>query len=237
MSRQARNLGNTGWVHIIVRGINRENLFYDAEDYDRFFSTVDRYQKECEFEVAIVCLMSNHVHILLREENGAYAGLMKKITISYASYYNKKYDRVGHVFQDRFLSEAVNDDAYFLTALRYIYKNPEKAGICPASDYSYTRFDPSGILRGYFDSEAELKAFLVAENDDRCLEYNANRNRSDADVLKALAEITGSENPFALQEFEKSRRDAALHEMKERGFSVRRLSRLTGINRNIIQRA
>ena len=237
MPRQARNLGNTGWAHIIVRGINRENLFYDAEDYDRFNSTVERYQKECGFEVAILCLMSNHVHILLKEENGNYATLMKKIAVSYASYYNKKYERVGHIFQDRFLSEPVNDEAYFLTVLRYIYKNPEKAGICPAADYPYSRFDPNGILRGYFYSEAELRAFLEAENDDCCLEYNTSKDKDDAYVLKALAKITGSENPFALQSFEKSCRDAALRELKQQGISVRCLSRLTGINRNIVQRA
>ena len=237
MPRHPRDLANSGWAHIIVRGINRENLFYDAEDYDRFQSTVDRYQKECGVEVAIICLMSNHVHILLKEENSSYAEIMKKITVSYASYYNRKYDRVGHIFQDRFLSEAITDEQYFLTALRYIYKNPEKAGICPASQYPYTRIDTSGIISGYFSSEKELKAFLEAENSDSCLEYSTDKNQHDADALKLLAEITGSENPFALQAFERNRRNEVLHELKERGYSVRCLSRLTGINRNIVQRA
>ena len=84
-----------------------------------------------------------------------------------------------------------------------------------------------------FGSRAESVPEEV--NGDSCLEYN--KSGDDADILKAPAEITGGENPFALQTFEKSRRDAVLHEWKERGFSVRCLSRLTGINRNIIQRA
>jgi len=237
MSRQVRNLGKTGWAHIILRGINRENLFYDEDDYSRFLSTVSRFQKECGFELAALCMMSNHVHFLMCDTNGAFADIMKKITVSYAHYYNTKYERVGHVFQDRFRSEAVNDERYFLTVVRYIYQNPQKAGICAAAQYQYTVLNINGTLSGYFPDEQECLAFLNDNNDDRCLEYDSTGQLTDSDIIKLITELSGADNPQMLQGMEKSVRDSLLKELKHKGCTVRRLSRLTGINRNIIQRA
>ena len=227
----------TGWTHLILRGINRENLFYDAEDYARFFSTVSRFQKTCGFEIAVICCMSNHAHLLMYVENGAHAQLIKRITVSYAAYYNKKYDRVGHVFQDRFRSEPVNDERYLLTVARYIYRNPQKAGICDAAEYPYTLLRTDGILSGYFDSSEELYAFLNEDSGDVCLEYDSKAGVSDADALKLLETISGSSNPQDIQCLEKTSRDAILRKLKAAGLTVRQISRLSGINRNIVQRA
>ena len=237
MPRQVRNMGSTGWSHIIIRGINRENLFYDDADYDRFQSTMKRFQAECGAEIAIECMMSNHVHILLHVPDGAFAQFMKKVTVSYASYYNRKYERVGHVFQDRFRSEAVNDEQYLLTVARYIYQNPQKAGICGAAEYPYTFLASDGILSGYFDTEESLREYLNAENNDRCLEYDSNGSLEDAAVLKMISSMIDNENPQQLQSAEKCVRDEILRELKRSGISIRQISRLTSINRNIIQRA
>jgi hypothetical protein len=73
--------------------------------------------------------MSNHVHLLIRESSESLASVIKRIAVSYAQYYNKKYIRFGHLFQDRFKSEPVNDNAYFFTLLQYIHQNPVAAGI------------------------------------------------------------------------------------------------------------
>ena len=237
MPRQIRNLGKTGWAHIILRGINRENLFYDSTDYERFLSTTERFRKESNAEIAALCLMSNHVHILLKEENGCYARIMKKIAVSYAAYYNKKYERVGHVFQDRFRSETIRDDRQFLTVLRYIYQNPQKAGICKAEEYPYSFVQPDGVVSGYFASVDDLNTFLNAENQDRCLEYDSAGAFSDAEALAVIAELSGCDNPMFLQSADKELRNEILRELKAKGITVRQLSRLTGINRNIVQRA
>lgn len=237
MPRQIRDLGETGWAHIILRGINRENLFYDDTDYARFMSTTERFQKETNAEIPVICLMSNHVHMLLKDENSCFALIMKKIAVSYAAYYNKKYERVGHVFQDRFRSEAVTDDRHFLSVMRYIYQNPQKSGICSAETYPYTYIRPNGIISEYFPTSEDLHAFLNAENDDFCLEYDSTGAPGDAEVLAAIAKIFGNSNPQLLQSADKDFRDRVLSELKAQGISVRQLSRLTGINRNIVQRA
>ena len=75
--------------------------------------------------------MNNHVHIVIKQGKDEISRIMKRINTSYATYYNKKYERVGHVFQDRYKSEAIiGSERYLLTAIRYIHNNPVKAGIC-----------------------------------------------------------------------------------------------------------
>ncbi len=237
MPRTARTVGFTGWNHIIIRGINRENLFYDEEDYKCFVITMGRVRKKHEFETAAYCLMNNHVHFLMRTEDGTSSEIIKKILIIYASYYNKKYNRVGHVFQDRYRSEPVDDETYLLTVARYIYLNPQKAGICPAKEYPYTFIQIDGILSRYFKSSEAFMNFLETENDDKCMEYNIASGYSDEEALKMILKITGEENPQLLQEYERKRRDGVLCQLKETGLRIRQISRLTGINRNIVQRA
>ena len=237
MPRIARDIGKTGWAHVIVRGINRESLFYDEDDYKRFKTTIERYQKEIVFEIAAYCMMSNHVHLLLYVEDGSYAALLKKLLVSYAAYYNKKYSRVGPVFQDRFRSEPIDDERYLLTVARYIYRNPQKAGICLAKNYPYTFIQRDGILSGYFDTNEELTAFLETEICDICLEFESTDEHADTKALELIKTITKETNPQAIQSLEKNQRDQILVKLKEQGLSVRQISRLTGVNRNIVQRA
>lgn len=237
MARQKRAIEESGWAHIILRGINRENLFYDDEDFERFRTTVERFQKEENFSLPIMCMMSNHVHFLLKDENNAYSQIMKKICVSFASYYNKKYDRVGPVFQDRFRSESVLDDRYYLAVIRYIFQNPSKAGICPANAYPHTILNRDELLTGFFGSESELMEFLNTEQDERCMDYDTTVSLRDEEAAAVIQELTGQNNPQMMQGMEKCPRDALLRELKAKGISVRQLSRLTGLNRNIIQRA
>ena len=237
MPRMARIPGATGWEHIILRGINRENLFYDEADYERMASTLSRYQEELGFKTAAFCFMSNHVHLLIYSEGGTHAQIMKKITVSYAAYYNRKYDRVGHVFQDRYRSEPINDEAYLMAVVRYIYQNPQKAGICPADEYPHTYISGEGILSGYFDTGEEMMAYLNAVNDDRCIEYDTCSRIGDEEALGMIREVLGSENPQLLQGLDSENRNEILKKLKQKSLTVRQISRLTGINRNIVQRA
>ncbi len=73
--------------------------------------------------------MDNHVHIVIKEQKDTISRIMKRIGASYAHYYNKKYKRVGHVFQDRYKGETIEDEKYLLAVIRYIHNSPKKAGI------------------------------------------------------------------------------------------------------------
>ena len=146
MPRKAREKSGTGIYHVMLRGINHQDIFEERSDYWKFLKLL-RLQTHPEDKlgrplqphciVYAYCLMTNHVHLLLRELDEGLMPPIKSISIAYAQYFNLKYERSGHLFQDRFKSEPVNDMGYFITLLRYIHQNPIAAGIA-ASVSGYT---------------------------------------------------------------------------------------------------
>ncbi len=138
MPRSARMKSKTGIYHVMLRGINRQDIFEDEEDYMKMLSCLEGLVKRRDENgqlqpplctIYAYCLMSNHIHLLVRERDNNLSEIVKRIGVVYAYYFNKKYGRYGHLFQDRFKSESVETSAYFLTLLRYIHQNPLKAGI------------------------------------------------------------------------------------------------------------
>ena len=124
MPRKARLKSQSGIYHIVMRGINRQQIFIEDEDYHRFLQTLKYYKESSGYNIYAYCLMRNHLHILLKEGSEPLAQIMRRICGKFVYWYNQKYDRVGYLFQDRFKSEPVEDDAYFLTVLRYILPIP-----------------------------------------------------------------------------------------------------------------
>ena len=129
MPRQARIFSDTGVYHIMMRGNDKGRIFLDDDDRRRFIFKLFEKASEENTDIYAYCLMSNHIHLLLYDKDCNIARLMKRINVSFAYHFNKKYKRVGHLFQDRYKSVTVGNDAYLLTALRYIHQNPQKAGL------------------------------------------------------------------------------------------------------------
>lgn len=103
---------------------------------------------DIDFDIIVYCIMDNHLHLMIKVDCDKLEILMKKLNIKYAMHYNKVEKRYGHVFQNRFKSEAVDDDKYLLGALRYIHNNPVKARMVnnildykwsSANDYFYSK--------------------------------------------------------------------------------------------------
>lgn len=126
----------------MLRGINGHQIFVDSEDYEKFLEILKDCKAISEFEIFAYCLMSNHIHLLLKEVKEPIEQIMKRIATRFVYWYNIKYQRAGHLFQDRFKSEPVENDEYFLTVIRYIHQNPVKAGICKKpQDYNYSSYN------------------------------------------------------------------------------------------------
>ena len=90
MQRAARQKSESGYYHVILRGIGKQILFEDDEDNERFPSTAQRCRMELGFELVAYCLMENHVHLLLHDTKDRLDLIMKKIAGSYAHYFNHK---------------------------------------------------------------------------------------------------------------------------------------------------
>lgn len=129
MARSARVKSSIGIYHIMLRGIDRREIFIDNEDREMFCRCILRAKEKGSFVLHGYCLMDNHVHLLMEEGNEHIGNSMKRITVGYVQWHNLKYSRTGHLFQNRYKSEPVENEGYFLTVLRYIHQNPVKAGM------------------------------------------------------------------------------------------------------------
>lgn len=127
--------------HVIVRGNNREDIFRDYADRIAYLKRLKRYKEKFKMEVYAYCLMTNHVHLLIYDNGQDISQIMQGLNLSYAIYFNKKYDRVGHLFQGRFTSIMVKKDEYLLYVSKYIHLNPVKANIVKrASEYKWSSY-------------------------------------------------------------------------------------------------
>ena len=246
MPRHARLLSESGYAHLIVPGIGRQAIFEEREDYEYYLSILRRFSRETGVSICAYCLMENHVHLLTHDGNNQVPLLMKKMGVSYSYYFNRKYERTGHLFQDRYLSEPIEDETYLLAVFRYILNNPVKAGLCEAAKYEWSSYalyaSPSTfvdtrLLQELIGDGPHYIAFIAMPNEDRCLDCDVKPRVGDARAKEIVSECIGTTNAMALQNMDRASRDAALSKLKERGLTIRQIERMTGINRNIVQRA
>lgn len=151
MARHARVISNTGIYHIMVRGINKEQVFKKDYYKTKVLEIIEKIKKEIVFSIIAYCIMDNHLHLLIKIEEDDLAKVMKRLNVTYAMYYNRLEKRYGYVFQDRFRSEAVEDEKYLLGALRYIHNNPIKAKMADnIIDYQWSS------AKGYVEESSPL---------------------------------------------------------------------------------
>ena len=231
----------------MLRCINQQAIFEDEEDSAKFIETIRLYKAISGYKLFAYCLMGNHLHLLLKIEEDDLSLALKRISSSYVYWYNRKYYRRGHLFQDRFKSEPVEDDAYFLTVLRYIHQNPIKAGIVKnIGEYSFSSYNDYIIEeRGLVDidfvleiiAKEDFAKFNNEKNDDICLDYDEKDFRlSDADAKAIIQKISKCKNTAEFQSLEMRQRDKYIRSLKGKGLSIRQISRLAGISKGIVEK-
>jgi REP element-mobilizing transposase RayT len=128
-----------GYHHIYNRGVAKSKVFLCFQDKEKFLEILGEVCSEYKFNIHSFCLMDNHYHLLLENQNENLSDGMRQINSRYAIYFNKKYKRVGHLWQDRFKSWFVLDEAYLFTLFRYIEANPVKAKMArKIGEYRYS---------------------------------------------------------------------------------------------------
>ncbi|MCR5431816.1 MAG: transposase [Lachnospiraceae bacterium] len=142
MPRKSRIISMTGIYHIILRSVNQHIIFEEDPDYQKFLFILSDCKKKYNIDIYAYCLMDNHIHLLLHSSPEELPSFFQSFGARFVLWYNKKYMRTGHLFQERFHSEAVESKEYFLTAFNYIHNNPVKANICRfPSDYRYSSYN------------------------------------------------------------------------------------------------
>ena len=142
MPRFPRSYVKTSFFHVITQGINKNYIFEKSEDIKYYIKILYNLTKEQKVEIIAYCIMNNHAHILIKaEEIKELSKYMQRLNIKYARYYNKRYNRVGYVFRDRYKSEGIYGEEQLYNCIKYIYDNPVKAGICKQpEEYPYSNY-------------------------------------------------------------------------------------------------
>jgi REP element-mobilizing transposase RayT len=160
MPRQARIQSPTNYYHVMVRGNNRESIF-SKDEQKRFFLDSLKKQEEDQFiDIVAYCLMDNHIHIIIESDPVNLAKAIKSTNTKYAMNFNQQRDRIGHVFQDRYKSEAINDDRYLLQVIRYVHNNPVKAKMAKSSgNYNWSSYNE--YIAEDFTIKRQQKDFIL----------------------------------------------------------------------------
>lgn len=142
MARISRQNLKSLYFHIMVQGINKEYIFLSEELKEKYKKLLKENISNNNVKLLSYCIMSNHAHMLMYVEDlNEMSKLMQKINTSFAKFYNRKNDRVGFVFRNRFSIQPILNKQHLLNCLAYIHNNPVKAGITKKpEDYKYSSY-------------------------------------------------------------------------------------------------
>ena len=234
--------------HVIYRGINKQQIFADDDDYGKFLTVLRKYEPICGFKTGEMPLGRIFQHVIP----------------SFVYWYNKKYERVGSLFQARFKSRPICNTNQLLTVIKYVHQNPVKAAICKhPGRYKYSSF------KGYFANDlidaAYIRSFISpddfnhfncdktdkkrkkgtpaqaqaqADKEDFCIDIEDEKPRmNDKRAIEIMTRLSGCSNVANFQALDTALRDKALFGMREAGVSVSQASRITGISYGMIRKA
>lgn len=212
MPRIARIVGAGYPHHIVQRGNNREIVFLDRTDYEKYLFLLAKYSEEKQAGILAYCLMPNHVHLLvtpLQEET--LAKLMQGVTLCYTQHFNRKKGRTGRLWECRYHSTVIDRGSYLWTVSKYIENNPVRARISQRpEDYPYSsakahilgRNDPL-LNEPLFDKNElnQYRKLMKLEEDRKTLEKIRKWTKSgkplgDGGFMEALSERTSSDLSF-----------------------------------------
>ena len=244
MSRIPRKYSESGIYHIMFRGVNQQNIFEEKQDYIKLLNVISDIKKEMGFEIYAYCFMSNHVHIVLKENGFKEISLiMKRILTKYARWYNIKYKRTGALIANRYKSVPVEIDEYFLHLIRYVHQNPIKAGIVESlKDYQHSSYNEYLTTPIITDTELVLEMISDAEFEEFHLviedinfSVSDRKGKSDDELVFEIKNSFGIDNPKEIAKLEKAKRNEIIGLLKKR-YPARQIQRITDVSRGIISR-
>ena len=224
-------------------------IFEDDGDRRYFISVLGECKKASGFKLHAFCLMPNHVHLLIEPAEEPLEIIFKRLGSRYAVWYNRKYQRVGHLFQDRFRSENVETDTYYMTVLRYILQNPIKAGIEAhpgnyrwSSYLAYERKKGSLTDTDYaeklFGNHEVLMTFLQESNNDEAMDEPKYQWRmTDEEAKEVMFRISGCSSVSSFQALDSATKKEYARQMYLEQMSMAQIARLAGMSKTTIMNA
>ena len=257
--RASREKAPKNLYHIIMRGINYQDIFIDNQDKTKFLKELYNTKEKYNYLLYAYVIMPNHVHLVIQDSDNKLSKAMQSSLVRYSAYINQKYNRVGHLFQNRFKSKVINDKEYLKTVIRYIHYNPEKARIDKVDSYKWSSYknytDLNLINNPLVDVRPILKSFgktyntaieefekfhLLYREEILCklknqIEYEIDKNVKDEDLIEYITKKLEIDNIYDIQKYNKKYRDKLIKKIFDiQEISALQVARVTGISRTIV---
>ncbi len=245
MPRKPREYSVSSVYHIIFRGNDRQDIFYDEQDRYVFLNKLKENKKKFNYSVYAYCLMDNHIHIVIKIKDNFLSKSMQILETGYSIYLNKKLKRSGHLFENRFFSKKIEDLNYFILVCKYVHRNPEKANMEKTEKYKWSSFEyyvnkeegfvDKNILMHYFNNNLkEFKDYML-KNDDKeqiynLAEFELKSKLSEeelANIIKIKFNLKNASDVSLLNKETKDRIIASLKNVQ--GTSIAQISRVIKI--------
>ena len=252
--RKQRQSSKLGIYHIVMRGINKENIFEDNDDKNRFIQTLYRFCEKLEIGLISYKLMNNHVHFQVKTaEDRAVdvcSDLVKRICTSYVQhYYNPKYERVGSLFQSRYNSRAVEDEEDVMNVCRYILQNAMKQGE-QNDPFAFSSYEENllvidkkcfnrAINKDILPSITDRENFIKLVNDrSKFMLMDEDYRLQDDDIKKFICEALGIEHANMIEKsaVDVASRDQVIKELYKNGAYLKTLERITHISKRRLKK-
>ena len=237
--RNIRVFSESNLYHIVLKGINSQQLFFENNDYVLFLKEFKKACNTYNAKIVAFCLMSNHIHLLLKfEDSNDMPLLFKSFGASYVYKYNRQHNKTGKLFNGRYYSKPINDDSYFYTVIKYIHYNPVKAGICSGlEDYEWSSYNDYIYLKNGFTDVEYLKTIL---NDKEFEEIHIKSDKDLIDFFTINNSIHAIDDDSIIAYYnelkERFGKEETIRVLKQSGVSVNKMEKVLNIPRTMIKK-
>lgn len=253
MPRKPRVISSTGIYHIILRSVNQHIIFEEDSDYQKFLYILSDCKTKYDIDIFAYCLMDNHIHLLLYSMPDSLSSFFQSLGTRFARWYNTKYLRSGHLFQDRFYSSVVEDVPHYLSTLVYIHNNPVKANICQnPSEYRWSSYNAfygqkNPLINISFSHDiAGSKDLLITYFSKHCdgeaSEYfykdhlEVTHHLTDDQALQIFKAITKLSSASEVQFLPKRIRNDYIRSLKQNRLTQKQIARLMDVSITTVKR-
>ena len=201
ISREARKINKAPFLHVIVQGINKENIFKEERYKNQYLKLVKEECEKYNIKIVAYCIMDNHAHFLLYvAQFEDLSKAMHGVNTVYAKYYNYMNDgRKGYVFRDRYVSEPIDSKKYLINCIKYTHMNPVKAGIvkhCREYKFSsYNLYNKKLLIKELSEDEIFSKSDYkdIIENINTVYVFKDTEENLESKIKQSISEFIEKE--------------------------------------------